>query len=200
MDQTEYKRSFIWSKPMVEAPPAKPEPMISNYQMSYGRSLSDHVDGRPSDHLSKSISSTDSRSPTPGAALREPVYVRAEGPAPVAREQPIIPTGPSPAEQIGQGPAVLFSYEPSPRPPSPLDPTKQSEYHAKFKPFDEYVYVEGERKFKKQTNATKLVAASSPPASAAKAWFVEVEERCKQACKYRARSQNGEFYFKDLPD
>lgn len=215
-NETEYKRSFVWSKPMVEMPPPKVELPISNYQISYGGGGQVATKAASSgsksldllDH-SKSVSSAESRSPTPGMARSlRPQDVAAGFVSGGAKEQQnfhkhtTLLTGGSVAEQLGGGPAVLFSYEPPPRSLSPIDISKQSEYHAKFKPFDEYVYVEGEGKFKKQTAATKLVAAStangaaaygdaSPPASASKAWFVEVEERCKQACKYRARSQNG---------
>lgn len=231
-NQTEYKRSFVWSKPMVEMPPPKAEPLISNYQISYGSQLTvkataaaaaagassghsslDHLDHHHPHHShqpSKSVSSAESRSPTPGIArtLRaQDVASAISGGNALTKadntqqQQQQQHSSPNHAEQMGHGPAVLFSYEPPPRSLSPIDIPKQSEYHAKFKPFDEYVYVEGEGKFKKQTPATKLVAASTsasangvtspPPASASKAWFVEVEERCKQACKYRARSQNG---------
>lgn len=222
-NETEYKRSFVWSKPMVEMPPPKVELPISNYQISYGGG--GQLTAKPTvssgskslDHLdhSKSVSSAESRSPTPGMAKtlrsQEVAAGLASGSSGSKEHQNFhkhgpLPIGPSSvAEQVGGGAGVLFSYELPPRSLSPIDLSKQSEYHAKFKPFDEYVYVEGEGKFKKQTAATKLIAAStangaaiygdaSPPSSASKAWFVEVEERCKQACKYRARSQNGQYF------
>lgn len=187
---TEYKRAYQWSLPMVDPPPIKPEPLISNYQMSYGSAI-DNVDG----HLITGRSSTKtnnngtitlnhslstnttnstntSRSPTPGTVINANKHT-----------EPI----------CSYGTSVLFDHEPPPKVEGPMSPIgkKQSEYHAKFKPFDEYVYVENEGKFRKQTPATKMVAASSVTPSATKAWFCEVEERCRQACKYRARSQNG---------
>jgi len=206
---TEYKRAFEWRRPMVEVPPPKPEPMISQYQISYGSGAQQHNAATTKlaapDQVDRSIShsSTESRSPTPGGlvgfAIKDSevhvqVFQEQEAPLPPVK----INNNHHHPEQIGHGPAVLFDYEPPPRPPSPVDLTKQSEYHAKFKPFDDYVYVEGEGKFKKQTPATKLVASSAGTnASASKAWFVEVEERYKQSCKYRARSQNGKLFHQE---
>ena len=218
--QSEYKRAFIWGKPMVDVPPPQPEPLVSQYQISFGSknvNAHHHNQNRPQsyhiDHITNNNnnnggdsggSTNTTRSPTPGNSLNssvkaeseinhhQPNFVRVDTTAATNQQQP----QPLIAEQLGQGSSVLFSYEPSPRPPSPFDPAKQlSEYHAKFKPFDDYVYVENEGVFKKQTPASKMatttVANMAGATAASKAWFVEVEERSRQACKYRARSQNG---------
>ncbi|OTF78920.1 hypothetical protein BLA29_003097, partial [Euroglyphus maynei] len=86
----------------------------------------------------------------------------------------------------------LFDFEPEQRPPSSstttsssthYDPTK-SEYHSKFKDFNEYVYIEGDGFKKGDTLSLKAQQM-------AHSWFSEVTERTQQACKYRARSRNG---------
>lgn len=82
--------------------------------------------------------------------------------------------------------SVAQSFEPRLAPA-----VKQSEYHAKFKPFTEYVYVEGDgfraeaAADQQQPRAADLVDGKT------KEWYREVEERSRQACKYRARSQMG---------
>lgn len=63
---------------------------------------------------------------------------------------------------------------------------KKTEYHAKFRPFSDFVYVIGNG-FKKPEELDRL----SHENDKAKNWFSEVEERSEQAKKYRSRSQLG---------
>ena len=63
---------------------------------------------------------------------------------------------------------------------------KKTEYHAKFRPFSDFVYVIGNG-FKKPEELDRLNNENDK----AKDWFSEVEERSKQAKKYRSRSQLG---------
>lgn len=178
---TEYKRQFQWALPMVEAKPPKPEPMVSQYQLDFGVGrasspppVSESVTSRPN---SVQVSAT----PPKLAKRAEDVVDRAAAVEP----PPLLPPAPAPVDTNKLPSSVLFNYEPPPRVPSPIDRVKQSEYHAKFKPFDEYVYVEGAG-FKKETQL-----ADQRLARMAKSWVSEVEERSRQACKYRARSRNG---------
>ena len=99
--------------------------------------------------------------------------------------------------QVGHGSGVLFSMERSIDLKTSPEPERISEYHSKFKPFSDYVYVADEHRFRAQTPATKLATAAAAEGNgtdiAARSWFAEVEERVQEACKYRARSQNGKF-------
>src|SRR5699024_2865258 len=117
-------------------------PMVTQYQLDFGAGptsspppVAESVTStsHQSQFSSRPNSVHISTTPPKIAKQAEDVVDRASmaspPPAPVALDSTKLPS------------SVLFNYELPPRVPSPIDRVKQSEYHAKFKPFDEYVYV-----------------------------------------------------------
>ena len=181
---TEYKRQFQWNLPMVEPKPPKPEPILTQYQLAYGHGTNHHPNSTESTthNSSPNYSRQSSNEQTDSSSYKVPPQKASSR----TSDEAFLDFGPPPVNRAPvRSSAVLFSYEQPPRSPSPIEIPKQSEYHAKFKPFNDYVYVEGVG-FKKQTLLT-----AAQKAKLAKSWVCEVEERTRQACKYRARSQNG---------
>lgn len=170
-EQSEYKRQFVWNRPLTTS-------QTSDQSDSSAMSSSQHK-------------APDSRaSPVPGFTPTQPwntdhmdSIIHSDAPAsnfPTRR--------PDSLKTSQVVPGKVLPVPSSSGTEQSKSPVKhQSEYHSKFKPFNDYVYVEGDG-FKKLGKDQKAQLSDK-----VKSWFKEVEERNSQACKYRARSQNGKF-------
>lgn len=203
--QTEYSHQFRWKLPMIETKPLKQEPMMSQYQLSFGQqhptsysqpnSLTnsynnnnkhdDVIYSASGDHIrpqtSFALSFRDAA--VPGNAVLNMAIVEPEILKKSSSTTTTATISSQNSQQHQQQQSAIISTRSQPQSPTCDDPTK-SEYHAKFKDFNEYVYVEGDG-FKKGDRL------SLKAQQMAQSWFSEVTERSRQACKYRARSRNG---------